>query len=857
MYHKVKIKKLPNKAVGGGINGNRIVNNQLLSWGGADFNMAPQQPKVTNTITGVSHDKANLEAEGGETVYGDINGDGMAEHLTIKGPRHSSGGVPLNLPDNTFIFSDTKSMKIKDPDILAKFGKSKGSYTPADLAKQYDLSKYRKILQDPESSVIDKKTAELMIRNYNMKLGALALAQESKKGFPQGIPEVARPYMMANDIKDEDLIPQLAQQNQQEEMAEGPEMQGQAEEQMETPMQMPNGEPIAMPMGQYGMEFNNDIMPFSTGYAYPEIDDYDTNYSTYAYGGSLPKAQDGLTQKQIEWLSKQNIGWGTDANGKPKKDVYNFPKKGDADYDEYIKFTGINPNTTSSTNSTSAAPKLSKEEQDIVDKKWNGKTDLYLKFKQTENALKNNAEIKQKLHDQYKKVIEDDKSYTGGKKSNWYGALKDRDPDAVVNALLAQEERNLRLKAFDFNPEGTSQGTAKGSRTNAETEKFIKEHKDALGDLDFTRGHVSQAAYIAYDNLINGEKPEGYDRSQTGKGDELAGRPTISGIDNANTNTTLGQFITSVPGQTTTTTTKIEPCSPCADGTVPVRTQSGDCPCGEVDRGDSKVQDIVPQKPTVNQAQWMTPDLVNYYGAIKDKSMLRKFMSRAATADLETPTPVYLDPTRELAAQSEQANIASQMLGQFAGSPQAASARLSNIQGQGAAQAANTLANINNQNVGIANQFAQSQANINNQEQGLRQQAAQRLYDQNTLANQQFLNSQLAANEKIRQGFNTGWKNASNLALTNAMYDQYDIDPRTGTVVFQGGKDLSPEVGKSISKRAAELRAEGWDQGIAFKMAKEEHGVKTSNLDALLDNASMANGGMYVMGSNVFPPFFY
>ena len=142
MYHKVKIKKLPNKAVGGGINGNRIVNNQLLSWGGADFNMAPQKPKVTNTITGVPREEANLEAEGGETVYGDINGDGMAEHLTIQGPRHSSGGVPLNLPDNTFIFSDTKSMNIKDPPILTLFNKPKGSYTPADLAKTANMSKF-------------------------------------------------------------------------------------------------------------------------------------------------------------------------------------------------------------------------------------------------------------------------------------------------------------------------------------------------------------------------------------------------------------------------------------------------------------------------------------------------------------------------------------------------------------------------------------------------------------------------------------------------------------------------------------------------------------------------------------------
>lgn len=124
MYHKVRITKLPGKARGGKINGNRIVPNQSLSFGGADMKSGPKDISVANTISAVPRNQANLEAEGGETVYGDINGDGMAEHLVIKGPRHSSGGVPLNLPDDTFIFSDTRSMRLKDPNMLAQFGKS-------------------------------------------------------------------------------------------------------------------------------------------------------------------------------------------------------------------------------------------------------------------------------------------------------------------------------------------------------------------------------------------------------------------------------------------------------------------------------------------------------------------------------------------------------------------------------------------------------------------------------------------------------------------------------------------------------------------------------------------------------------
>ncbi len=61
--------------------------------------------QVKDSISRVPRDEANLEAEGGETAYGDMNGDGMPEHYKIKGPRHTEGGVPLNLPDGTFIFS--------------------------------------------------------------------------------------------------------------------------------------------------------------------------------------------------------------------------------------------------------------------------------------------------------------------------------------------------------------------------------------------------------------------------------------------------------------------------------------------------------------------------------------------------------------------------------------------------------------------------------------------------------------------------------------------------------------------------------------------------------------------------------
>jgi hypothetical protein len=139
-----------------------------------------------------------LEAEGGETI---LRPDGS--HMKINGPSHAEGGVKLNkdqAPEGSFIYSDTNKMKIKNPKILEYFGKSakKGGITPAELAKQYDVNKYIGILKDPDTDRLSKQTAQRMVENYQKKLAELALAQESLKGFPQGIPEVAKSIVGGN-----------------------------------------------------------------------------------------------------------------------------------------------------------------------------------------------------------------------------------------------------------------------------------------------------------------------------------------------------------------------------------------------------------------------------------------------------------------------------------------------------------------------------------------------------------------------------------------------------------------------------------------------------------------------------------
>jgi hypothetical protein len=217
---RVKIKKLP-KALSGleikmqpglyGTNGNRQF---TLSTQVNSQKFAQQPTEVRGTLQPVPRNEANLEAEKGETAV--VNIDGMPAHFKIGGKRHSQGGTPLSLPDNSFIFSDTAKMKIKDPNILAQFGMStkKGGYTPAEIAKKYDINQFRKVLADPNSEDVERKTAELMISNYNMKLAKLGLAQESMKGFPQGIPVMAMPYVMANNVNPADYFPTEAQEDE-------------------------------------------------------------------------------------------------------------------------------------------------------------------------------------------------------------------------------------------------------------------------------------------------------------------------------------------------------------------------------------------------------------------------------------------------------------------------------------------------------------------------------------------------------------------------------------------------------------------------------------------------------------------
>ncbi len=189
---KVKITKKPQK---GDQRDYSLYNNMFYNVGpGADTT------EVKNTMGPIDRKDANVEVEGGETVVGDINNDGFLEHMTFVGKKHSKGGIPQNLPEGSFIFSDTKKLRIKDKEVLSKvfgMGNKKGGYTPAEIAKKYQINDYVAILKDDNADPIKKRTAAQMLKNNTEMLSKLALLQESMKGFPDGIPALAESAAMA------------------------------------------------------------------------------------------------------------------------------------------------------------------------------------------------------------------------------------------------------------------------------------------------------------------------------------------------------------------------------------------------------------------------------------------------------------------------------------------------------------------------------------------------------------------------------------------------------------------------------------------------------------------------------------
>jgi len=1024
---KVKIKRIPKARTGYQVQGALV--NDVPAMGGADYNAYIGKPKLRESkyITAVPRDEANLEAEGGETVYGDINGDGMPEHQIIKGPRHHSGGVPLNLPDDTFIFSDTRGMKIKDPEILDMFGKAgtNKAYTPAQLAKQYDIQKYRKILEDPESDKLDRETAELMIKKFVVKLGCLALAQEAKKGFPQGIPAVARPCMEAKGITEEQLAPkkeivalkkQIESQYKQEENADETMQDEYSDEQAAEAQQINQGQPVAQPQEQMQQPSPEEMMMYG-GYRNlrraqegmaqvpPEMMEQEQGDGgmmeiVQEVGAALQQGADpeevvmsliqnqlppetiveifielgvpeeeavGIVQQVIQQMQggqEQMMAQQPQEQGPPmamygmSMGGYDMPFYDEPEYEEEIPEadygmpmgTGMSQNYQGRTKPLiKAGNGITIDASSMTDEQlqraiWDAKqkdpnTEIIVTRKDANGQIKkqklkssgftipegkditdlkgfpnttdgriaaaqyflieknlNEPSVRAEIIKNTKGAIENPDAWTGktgvrDPNNTWtkkYGALPT--DDEIIKQALNHQKRNLMFVANDIDPQlfsdvgnkldtpdkavslGYINPKTGAVYTRAEAEAAIKRietdfgknvadvsttigipldptgkdrvlqqgtmHGYAKSYQDFQSGAYSANpdAKYAMDNFLGNVSlihSGANDETSMGRlygtmGNKISplddkynyannkwydfGNPT-KGMYTTYGDTTAGhRFMVGqrdlqyedVPDETVDCQCddpnkpnygRLDPnTNTCNPDLCEIPPQENPCPCIVTDEQGNQTEITQPRNadgtcpPCEKEedlgipgppAEWWLQDTIKTTGAFGDLMGVKKYMPWSPAGELQKPRPAFLDPTRELAANAEQANIQTQGMAQFAG-PQALSARSASVQGQAAKNAADILSKYNNANVNIANQFELKGTDIANQESMLKQANAQRLYDQNTVANQQFDNAKLAMRNNLRNYYTNAITNRWQTDALNQMYPNYKVSPGVG-----------------------------------------------------------------------------
>jgi hypothetical protein len=873
MLRKVKIISPPKKAQGGKVRVNPAMgfNANALNWPAMPGQMSNKPVSVNQTVKPVNRKDANVEAENGETVVTDFAKTGIPQHYKIGGQRHSKGGTPLSLSPDSFIFSDTKAMKISDEDVLAMFNKNKkkgGGMTPADIAKQYNINEYYKTLMDPNSDDLQRKTAEMMIANYNLKLGKLGLVQESMKGFPQGLPAISQPYLESVGLDPTKFVETQGQREQpQGDMAKYgkeikrnlPKARGGLEANPrlgQTIGEWENENGIKSErrnMDEYGYIWNGtDFVP-------PE------NLNTGAsQGAGFPGKIFGNRRQPVGYRVNNNTGMIEVVNDRGEVVGYGNPGQLSGNINMGGGFGG-NSSTTVTTTSTKKVKKqnipsdaiiIKKSDPDYIKKRdeafatnpgkvyIQGDDGKYSKVKEVgyspddqlgliEERFKDPAVAKALKEQAIANLKDPNKSgKISGKNTRFtISELEKMSDEEFAKQFVDMQKRNIGLikKNIDVKNYDQAGKLLPGKKGPATLTEAFKEINMPVSDKDAA---LQQASYIAYNDLVNAkDKGEIKDEKlatalkpfkvqQVGVKDETYGfdpENDISKIDGYYTNTSAGQVagITGKKlGEEGVAETEVD------DTSTQTNTQNQQADLGLY--GNTRI----PKKEIFLQ------DAVKTLGAWGDLMRVKKYMPWQATPDLEQRQGAYYSPERELAANAEQSNIAQNVLAMFAG-PKLYSSRASQIQGQGAKNAADILGRYNNLNVGIANQIEQENFAARNRHNELKAKLATDLYDKTTIANQQFDNAKNLGRQNLRQSFIDTITNASMAYNLNQLYPQFNISPSTGgDIFFTGGKRVKPSANtqSDVADKFNTMKTKlpGVSDEVIWKMVNSDSGGKTN-----------------------------
>lgn len=763
---KIKINSLPPgfKIVNG-----KIVEDQMMREGGyvtgdqAGYGLVtlPQEyynnanmnttrdESVRYSLSSVPRDKANIEAEGGETVLTDLNNDNQFGLYNIRGPRHSKGGVPMYLPEQSFIYSDTDKMRF-DQTEMAEYGiESKSKMTPAQISKKYDLNKYYGAMKDQFADEITARSSELMLKKNMMGLSKLAFGQELKKKFEDGVPLAAHPYLVSIGedpieftAKVENITKQQAQMRaiaalppeQQQQLLQLQEMMAQVDQQQpqqqEQSFQDPSMQDQAMGQQQLAMA-DEDVM----GMGDEGMARYGREIGMYQDGDEtpvnpLPKdhPEYAKAQKLID-SGKFKVVKGAVVNG---KQTYNFTKI----------------NTEDPKFKAEKEAQLKKQKVSGQNQMGTGSVSIYGEdIAGQEQAFQENP----KGIYQYGRLSQGNRPEFQNTAGGAFGSEDIKTPESKADFMDRWGDVVATIPGFDYDKEPDDPQWGEFQKKAEETRK--KEHIAAFG---------SDKGYIPY---WKEKGSKGYVK---------------------------GQAFDSKLGLHTYNAPRFK--------------------VGEPEPGDATFSVDIPAKEPLQilgineyippQGQWWAQD-VNNLNAL---SLIDDNLYLPWAPDAAPPKVDYvLDDWRSNAnANLAAANTMAGALGAVGG-PQAVAN--SNIQGTAMDQIAQGINRVNSNNVGIMNQVAPMQAQLDMQTDAINQARNIKVYDdtQKTLQNHDnFLNWKIGKEAEL---FNTALTNRANTYNLNTLYDNYAIDPTTGGPIgFKGNRALQ-KVGKEPDRQEEFLNA--------------------------------------------------
>jgi hypothetical protein len=812
MKRKVKITSLPQAGYGGTQDAKAV--NQLYGNSAYMMNMfngatkGEPEEQYGQTLQPDPRSMSVLEAEKGETLIRKGTNSTIPEFFTIGGKRHSEGGTPLSgekaTPDS-FIYSDTKAMKIKDPAILESFGfkTKKGGYTPAKISKKFDLN--NKDLREglySENDPLRKKTAVMVADNYISNLGKLALVQESQKGFPQGVPEIAMPYMDKIGLDPAQFLPPSPEEGMAMAMYGGmPKAQTGGQSNIKVNRKNPyTANDIEFKDGRWQIKptANMQAAPYSVSavsMSPQRFQDYTFNDPEAAIdlvikSSGIPSYLERVDKGRQEFLNSINKPFATQqqpAVAQTPKSQPVVQSRPTAVQTPKPKVNVVKPAASQAT-PLSIDDLLNQKINDMVDKEYGGELEQY----QTAGQVTGEKEFVEVV------TLPDGSKGKRITRGNSVSIV-----DATGNVLGS---KNIEPNFRTINPEKIQQLKEKGIDINVPSRYEGKEWSDTPGRQGVREG---QGTY-GVEDYYNQENKSDFSKRQsrfleaypnfnpkTDSGvfqgwynNDIYNQAIKAGYNQQEAQDLVNQF-GFVKGSKDPNAmdekfghyTWSRPSINIKPKPTPPEEPREEVPPGE----------LVPPPPVRRRPIGFYPqDVLNAATAFGDLAGINKYNPRMVQFNAEPMKPTYYDPNRELANNAEMVNMAAQQLAQFTG-PQAFNSRFSDVQGKGLANAANIESKYNNLNVGVANQFEQANKQLINETNFRNQLAANDFYDKSVVANQQYDNARRQGRRQSVDYINAALENRFMTDQMNSLYPNYFVDPAYLKTYYTPGRQITPQ----------------------------------------------------------------